>query len=205
VKRVTRITGRCLVLPVDDIDTDQIIPGRFLKTTSRSGLGRLVFHDWRFDDHGQPRRDWPGTARVDGGASVLVAGANFGCGSSREHAAWALVDAGFEAVVARSFADIFRQNALGNGLLPIALAPAAHRDLLAALAARPDTEMVIDLERLQIQWTGGPAVSFSIEAFARRCLLEGVDHLDLVRRQEPAIAEYERLHPAPFDTRTTAE
>ena len=200
MRQVTRIEGRCLVVAADNIDTDQIIPGRFLKTTSRTGLGAHAFHDWRYDQAGRSRPDSPfATTAPD--ARILVAGANFGCGSSREHAPWALLDYGFEAVVARSFADIFRQNALKNGLLPVALSQAAHAELLAALAADPTVKLVIDLERQTVEGSDSQPASFVVDSFSRHCLLNGIDEIGYLRGLEPSIAAYERTHRSSFDTR----
>ena len=172
---LTRIVGHTAVLAADDVDTDQIIPARFLKGTTRDGLGRHLFAD---------RRDAP----LGTGAEVLVAGRNFGCGSSREHAVWALRDHGFRAVIGLSFADIFRGNALKNGLVPVALAPEAHRRLVEAPGAR----IAVDVEALQVTLPGGGEAGFSLPPFARRCLLQGLDELTFLLSCEPLIAGYER-------------
>lgn len=189
---ITRFDGHAVALPFDDIDTDQIIPARFLKTTSRDGLGAHLFDGWRFDAAGQPRAEFILNSPSARGASVLVAGRNFGCGSSREHAPWALADFGFRAVLARSFADIFRQNALKNGLLPIALGDADHREALARILERPGAIVRIDLERQIARIPGDREIAFGIDPFARDCLLKGVDEIGYVLQQEAAIAEYER-------------
>ena len=172
-----RIESRTIVIPRADIDTDQVIPARFLKGTTREGLGRFLFADRRADLDGAP------------GAQVLVAGANFGCGSSREHAAWALADYGFRAVVSSSLADIFKANAIKNGLLPVVVDEPAHRRLLAA----PGISVAIDLELCAI-WFDGVRAPFAIDPFARRCLLDGVDELVFLLQKEPAIAAYEKEH-----------
>ena len=177
---------RTVVLPADDVDTDQIVPARFLMGTGRAGLGRALFADWRFDAQGQPRPDSPLDGRAAAGAQALVAGRNFGCGSSREHAAWALVDFGFRAVLAPSFADIFRANALKNGLLPVAVTPEAH----ARLRAAPQT-VEIDLAACRLALSDGSAWSFEIDPFARRCLLDGVDELGFLLAREAEIAAFE--------------
>ena len=176
------LTGRTVVLPLDDVDTDQIIPARFLKATSREGLGGALFVDWR------ARPDFPLNRPEARGAEVLLAGANFGCGSSREHAVWALQDAGFRAVISTAIADIFRGNALKNGLLPIVLPAPAHA-LLGAAAGGPVT---IDLESQTVSLPDGGEARFTIDPFARYCLLHGQDELDFLLAQAPAIAEYER-------------
>jgi 3-isopropylmalate/(R)-2-methylmalate dehydratase small subunit len=190
---VTWFDGHAVALPIDDIDTDQIIPARFLKTTSREGLGAHLFDGWRYDAAGKPRADFALNAPAAHGASVLVAGRNFGCGSSREHAPWALVDFGFRAVLARSFADIFRQNALKNGLLPIALGEADHREVLAHIAGRPGAVVRVDLQAQRIQAAGGRGIAFEIDPFARECLLQGVDEIGYVLQQGAAIAAFERI------------
>ncbi len=180
--RVVVVDGPAVALPRDHIDTDQIIPARFLKTTGREGLGAHLFAGWRPCILDEP---------VARGARVLVAGRNFGCGSSREHAPWALVDFGFGAVVAGSFADIFRQNALKNGLLPVELPEREHAEVLALVAAHPGVRVRIDLDHLVVSWPSG-ACGFTIDAFARTCLLNGVDEIGYVLRREDAIAAYER-------------
>ena len=189
---ITRFEGPAIALPIDDIDTDQIIPARFLKTTSRQGLGIHLFDGWRYEADGRPRAGFvlnqPAAAR----AAVLVAGRNFGCGSSREHAPWALADFGFRAVIAGSFADIFRQNALKNGLLPIALGPDDHRDVLARVTARPGALVHVDLERQVVRVNGVLEIPFTIDAFSRECLLKGVDEIGYVLAQEEAIRAHER-------------
>jgi 3-isopropylmalate/(R)-2-methylmalate dehydratase small subunit len=187
----TTVTARAVVLPVNDIDTDQIIPARFLKVTDKAGLGSSLFADWRYAADGSPRADFvlnrPGAA----GAQFLVAGHNFGCGSSREHAPWALTGFGFRVVVATSFADIFKNNSLKNGLLPVAVDPASHAALLAALARTPDLALTVDLASQQLTWAGGAPVSFPVDAFARTCLLQGVDELGYILKFEPQIAAWE--------------
>jgi len=188
----TTLRSRAVVLPVNDVDTDQIIPARFLKTTDKAGLGASLFADWRYDAAGAPRPDFPLNAPRAQGAQVLVAGDNFGCGSSREHAPWALAGFGFRAVVATSFADIFRNNALKNGLLPVAVDAAAHGSLLAQLGRAPDAELAIDLAAQTLTLPDGTAVRFPIDAFSRTCLLEGVDELGYIRRFEDRIAAHER-------------
>jgi 3-isopropylmalate/(R)-2-methylmalate dehydratase small subunit len=192
---ITRFEGPAVALPRDNVDTDQIIPARFLKTTTRSGLGAHLFEDWRFDADGTPRSGFILNSAAAAGAAVLVAGWNFGCGSSREHAPWALVDFGFRAVIAASFADIFKQNALKNGLLPIALPADVHAPLLAAVQAQPGLVIGVDLVEQVVSLPGGPA-RFAIDAFARECLLAGVDEIGYVLRQQDAIAEFERKRVA---------
>jgi 3-isopropylmalate/(R)-2-methylmalate dehydratase small subunit len=182
-----RLESRTAVLPQADIDTDQIIPARFLKGVTRAGLGRWLFAGWRYDESGNPRPDFPLARPEMRGAQVLVAGANFGCGSSREHAPWALVDYGFRAVVSSSIADIFRANALKNGLLPVIVDPATHEILLAA----PGMQVTVDLESCTLSFDDA-RVSFAIDPFARKCLLEGVDELGYLLSKGEAIAGYEK-------------
>jgi 3-isopropylmalate/(R)-2-methylmalate dehydratase small subunit len=188
----TTLTSRVVVVPQNDIDTDQIIPARFLKTTDKTGLGSSLFADWRYGPDGAPRPGFPLNAPRAAGAQVLVAGDNFGCGSSREHAPWALTGFGFRAVVSTSFADIFRNNALKNGLVPVAIDAAAHASLLEQLSRDPEAELTVDLAAQTVRLPDGKAVRFPIDPFARTCLLEGVDELGYILRFEPRIAEHER-------------
>jgi 3-isopropylmalate/(R)-2-methylmalate dehydratase small subunit len=183
--RVVRSTT--VVLPIDNVDTDQIIPARFLKVTSKAGLGENLFSDWRYDGAGQPKPDFVLNRAEARGAQVLVAGDNFGCGSSREHAPWALYDYGFRAVISTSIADIFRNNALKNGLLPVIVDKAVHEKLLAA----PGIEVTVDLAAQMVTLADGTAARFPIDPFARYCLLNGVDELAFLLSREQAIAEFE--------------
>jgi 3-isopropylmalate/(R)-2-methylmalate dehydratase small subunit len=192
----TKLTSRCVVLPASNVDTDQIIPARFLKTVSRRGLGEHLFADWRLDAQGDPRPDFPLNASAAKGASILVAGDNFGCGSSREHAPWALLDFGFRAVISTSFADIFRNNAVKTGLLPVALSRVAHTILLDALAESPSAQVTIGLETQTVTLPDGSSHKFPLDPFARHCLLNGVDELGFLLDQENAIADFESSHPA---------
>ena len=186
--KIGAFTAPTVVLPVDNVDTDQIIPARFLKGTSRSGLGRSLFADWRYDAQGAPRPDFVLNRPEAKGAEILVAGDNFGCGSSREHAPWALVDAGFRAVISTSIADIFRNNALKNGLLPIVVEAAVHQRLLA----QPGAPVTVDLEAQAVTLADGTRTPFEVEPFARYCLLSGMDELTFLLSQADAIAAYER-------------
>lgn len=187
------------VLPADNIDTDQIMPARFLKGTTKEGLGASLFYDWRFDGDGRERPEFALNSPKARGARVLVAGDNFGCGSSREHAPWGLVDYGFKAVVSTSFADIFHQNALKNGLLPIKVEPGVHQILLQAGSG---AEVVVDLERQALTLPDGREASFPVDLFARRCLLLGVDELGYLLGFADAAAAYEAARPGRFDTRS---
>ena len=192
----TTLTSRVVVLPREDVDTDQIIPARFLKTTTRTGLGTHLFADWRRGPDGAPRPDFPLDRPDAAGASILVAGRNFGCGSSREHAPWALLDHGFRAVISPYFADIFRNNAITNGLLPVMLDPGAHAALVAAATTDSSTEITIDLASQTVSMPSGETASFPVDAFAKRCLLAGLDSLGFLLAEREAIDTYERSNSA---------
>jgi 3-isopropylmalate/(R)-2-methylmalate dehydratase small subunit len=189
------------VLPLANIDTDQIIPARFLKITTKEGLGQKLFNDWRYQEDGSPKDAFLLNRPEAKGAQVLVVGDNFGCGSSREHAPWALVDAGFRAVISTSFADIFHQNALKNALLPIKIAP----EVLAGLmAAGSGARVQVDLENQLLTLPDGDQSSFPVDPFRKRCLLLGVDELGYLLQFEREIADYEGQNPAVLDTRQKA-
>jgi 3-isopropylmalate/(R)-2-methylmalate dehydratase small subunit len=198
---LTALTSSCVVLPAENVDTDQIIPARFLKTIERRGLGAHLFADWRLNEQGQPRPDFPLNSPEAAGAAILVAGHNFGCGSSREHAPWALLDFGFRAVISTGFADIFRNNALKTGLLPVALSPSAHATLLEELAVSPRAPVTIDLESQTATLPDGTSHAFAVDPFARHCLLNGVDQLGFLLEQDAAIAAYESTHSSRVCTR----
>ena len=184
---IRTIRSRTVVLPNVNVDTDQIIPARFLKTIERKGLGKSLFSDWRYGPDGAPKADFVLNRPETQGCGILVAGDNFGCGSSREHAPWALVDAGFRAVVSTSIADIFKGNALKNGLVPVVVDAASHARLLAA----PGAEVTIDLQESTITIPGGGAVQFPIDGFARYCLMNGVDELGYLLSKDADIARHE--------------
>jgi 3-isopropylmalate/(R)-2-methylmalate dehydratase small subunit len=190
---IRTFTSKTVSLPIDNVDTDQIIPARFLKVTSRQGLGKMLFSDWRYDATGAPRPEFVLNRPEAAGATVLVAGDNFGCGSSREHAPWALHDFGFRAVVSTTVADIFRNNALKNGLLPIVVEPALHQRLLAS----PGVSVTVSLEAQTITLADGTQAKFPIDPFARYCLLNGMDELDFLIAQEPAVLAYEKALSQP--------
>ena len=185
---IKTLRSRTVVLPVSDVDTDQIIPARFLTTTTRSGLGANLFADWRYASDGTPKPDFVLNRPEAKGCSILVAGNNFGCGSSREHAPWALTDYGFRAVVSTQFADIFRNNSLKNGLLPVVVDQATHGWLLE----HPGAEVTIDLESTSLTLPAGQAVRFPLEPFARYCLMNGVDELGFLLGREQEIRGYEQ-------------
>lgn len=189
---IRTLRSRTVVLAQANIDTDQIIPGRFLTTTTKVGLGEQLFADWRYDAAGKPRPEFVLNQPAARGCAVLVAGRNVGCGSSREHAPWALLDYGFRAVVSTEIADIFRSNSLKNGLLPVIVDDETH----AWLIANPGAEITIDLESSTLTLPSGRAVRFPIEAFARYCLLNGIDETGYLLQQSAAIDAYERTHSA---------
>jgi 3-isopropylmalate/(R)-2-methylmalate dehydratase small subunit len=190
----TTMASTYVVLPADNVDTDQIIPARFLKVTDKKGLGDSVFADWRRLPDGTVNVDFPLNRPDAAGAQVLVAGANFGCGSSREHAPWALVGWGLRAIVAPSFADIFKQNAMKNGLLPIAVDAAFHARVLEARRANPRAQIAIDLPAQTVTLAGQPPVHFEIDPFAKECLVHGIDELGYLLERSPDIERYEAKH-----------
>ncbi len=187
----TTLASTFVVLPVDNIDTDQIIPARFLKVTDKKGLGDSVFCDWRRLPDGSVNVDFPLNRPDAAGAQILVTGVNFGCGSSREHAPWALVGWGLRAIVAPSFADIFKQNAMKNGLLPVAVDAAFHARLVEARRARPGARIAVDLPAQTVALEGQPPVHFEIDPFAKECLVHGVDELGYLLERAPDIERYE--------------
>lgn len=197
---VNSFSSRIVAIANENIDTDQIIPARFLKGTSKAGMGTHLFADWRYSATGEPRPDFFLNQPAARGACILLAGDNFGCGSSREHAPWAIVDFGFRAVISSSFADIFRSNALKNGLLPIVVDRAAHEQLFSLVAEDPAIEIVVDLPNQCLRLPGGQTVAFPIDAFSRTCLLEGTDQLGYLLKRTPLIEAYENSHPAPVAT-----
>ena len=183
----TAFESQFVSLPVDNVDTDQIIPARFLKTISKDGLGDQLFYDWRYDSSGAPKPGFVLNTAEAKARKILLAGDNFGCGSSREHAPWALTQYGFRAVVSTSFADIFKQNSLKNALLPIVV----PHDVHTWLFAHPDTSLNVDLATQTLTLADGRKVEFPIDAFSKRCLLEGVDELGYILQQDAAIAAFE--------------
>jgi 3-isopropylmalate/(R)-2-methylmalate dehydratase small subunit len=198
---LVRVASAAVLLANDNVDTDQIIPARYLKAVTRDGLAEGLFADWRRTADGELRPDFPLNAPSAAGRSILVAGHNFGNGSSREHAVWALVGNGFRVVVAASFGDIFRSNAVKNGLLPLELDERTLGDLHEILEARPGAVVEVDLERCTLTLPGGDEASFAIDPFARRMLLDGTDELGYLLAREDAIAAWEASHPAAISTR----
>jgi 3-isopropylmalate/(R)-2-methylmalate dehydratase small subunit len=197
---IKTFTGRVAPLPINDIDTDQIIPARFLKVTDKNGLGEAAFSDWRYNSDGSPKPEFVLNKPEYKGTSVLVAGNNFGCGSSREHAPWALTGAGFRAVVSTYFADIFRNNSLKNGLLPIIVDAETQQQLISLSEEDPDTQVTVDLESQTLTLPDGRAVTFPIDAFSKECLLNGVDQLGYLLNLEDAVSAYEAEHAPRIQT-----
>jgi len=200
MKPFTNFASRLVPLPVNNVDTDQIIPARFLKTTSKEGLDRQLFYDWRYDAQGQPKADFILNQPGIQGAQILLAGDNFGCGSSREHAPWALTQFGFRAVISTSFADIFKQNALKNSLLPIVVPADVHAELFALVTKDAGAKVAVDLASQNLTLPGGRAVEFPVDQFSKHCLLEGVDELGYILKHEPAIAAFEGAREGSIDT-----
>jgi 3-isopropylmalate/(R)-2-methylmalate dehydratase small subunit len=188
-------TAQIVALPVPDIDTDQIIPARWLRTTNKNGLGEALFSDWRYNADGSPKPDFVLNRPDVQGAQVLIAGNNFGCGSSREHAPWALQGYGFKAVISTSFANIFYNNALKNGLLPIQVDQETYYQLVSLFEEDPATTVTVDLASQTVTLPGGQQVAFPIDSFAKHCLLNGVDQMGFLLEEEQAIAAYEAAHP----------
>jgi 3-isopropylmalate/(R)-2-methylmalate dehydratase small subunit len=193
MKPFTNFESRMVALPINNIDTDQIIPARFLKTTSKIGLDKQLFNDWRYDAQGNPNPDFIINQPQSQGAQILLAGDNFGCGSSREHAPWALTQYGFRAVISTSFADIFKQNSLKNSLLPIVVPADVHAELFAA---GPDAVVKIDLPNQTLTTPSGRTVEFPVDNFSKHYLVEGVDELGYILNHAPDIAAYEAAYPA---------
>lgn len=191
---INKITGKIAPLPMNDVDTDQIIPARFLKTTNKDGLGQQCFFDWRYTADGGLREDFILNQPEYKNASILIAGNNFGCGSSREHAPWALQGMGWKAVVSTEFADIFRNNSLKNGLIPIIVDKETHRQLMSLAEEDPTTEVSINLEDQQLILPDGRKVEFPIDGFSKHCLLNGVDQLGYLMGLEDEIVNYEGSH-----------
>jgi 3-isopropylmalate/(R)-2-methylmalate dehydratase small subunit len=192
-----KFESRLLPLPNNNIDTDQIIPARFLKTTSKEGLDKQLFCDWRYDEKGNPKPDFILNQPRAKGAGILLAGDNFGCGSSREHAPWALTQFGFRAVISTSFADIFKQNALKNALLPIVVSPEVHAELFSL---PEDGKVTVDLASQTLTLPSGRQVKFDVDEFSKHCLLNGVDELGYIQQNEAAIASFEVSHKAAINT-----
>ena len=193
MKPFTNFKSRMVRLPINNIDTDQIIPARFLKTTSKEGLDKQLFNDWRYDANGNPNPDFVLNQPRGQGAQILLAGDNFGCGSSREHAPWALTQFGFRAVISSSFADIFKSNSLKNSLLPIVVPQDVHEKLFGL---PEDAEVEVDLAAQRLKLPDGTSVEFPVDAFSKNCLLEGVDELGWILKRGDKIEAFEKSHAA---------
>jgi len=191
MQKFNTLCARVVAFPNENIDTDQIIPARYLKAIDKAGMGDHLFADWRYDAAGNPKPDFVLNQPRARGAQILLAGDNFACGSSREHAVWALTGFGFRTVISTSIADIFRSNALKNGLLPIVVDKATHRDLFDLVAEIPEVELKVDVAAQTLTLPDGSAVSFALDAFSKTCLLEGVDELGYLLARQEAISEFE--------------
>jgi 3-isopropylmalate/(R)-2-methylmalate dehydratase small subunit len=191
MNKFTKLTSKMIPLPHNNIDTDQIIPARYLKAIDKAGMADGLFANWRYHPDGSPKADFVLNHPRYGAATILIAGDNFGCGSSREHAPWALTSWGIQAVISTSFADIFHNNALKNGLLPIVVDAVTHQSLLDLAVEAPDAEITIDLSRQEILLPGDTSVSFPVDSFAKKCLLAGVDQLGYILSFEKEIKAYE--------------
>ncbi len=198
---ITTFAAQIAALPVNDIDTDQIIPARYLKTTDKVGMGDALFADWRYASDGTPNADFVLNRPENWGAKILIAGDNFGCGSSREHAPWALTAYGFQAVVSTSFADIFRSNSLKNGLLPIIVDAETLAQLTSLAEEEPTTQVRVDLASQTLVLPDGRSVHFPIDPFAKHCLLNGIDQLGFIEAEADATTAFEQRNPARINTR----
>jgi 3-isopropylmalate/(R)-2-methylmalate dehydratase small subunit len=196
----TPFTSRVIPLPNENVDTDQIIPARYLKTTEKTGLADGLFRDWRYREDGTPNPDFVLNRPEMQGRQILLAGDNFGSGSSREHAPWALTSWGIRAVISTSFGDIFRSNALKNGLLPIEVDRELHGRLFSLVAADPDADLAVDLEAQEVRLPGDEAIRFAVDPFARKMLLAGTDEIGYVLGRLPAIKSWEAAHPPRVNT-----
>ncbi|HEV3202609.1 MAG TPA: 3-isopropylmalate dehydratase small subunit [Bryobacteraceae bacterium] len=205
MKPFTNFDSRMMPLAFNNVDTDQIIPARFLKTTSKQGLDKQLFNDWRYDPQGNPNPDFILNQPQVQGAEVLLAGDNFGCGSSREHAPWALTQFGFRAVISTSFADIFQQNSLKNSLLPIVVPQDVHDELFTAVTADSSAHVKIDLPNQTLTTPSGRTVEFPVDGFSKHCLVEGVDELGYILHHEDDIAAFEARRVGSIDTHAGAE
>ncbi len=200
MEKFTQLTAFMVAIPTENIDTDQIIPARFLKVTDKKGLGDNLFCDWRYNPDGSPKEDFALNTDRGKKAKILVAGDNFGCGSSREHAPWAIMGYGFRAVISTSFADIFRNNSLKLGLLPVVVDKDTHFQLLSLIEEEPDTQVTIDLGSQTLQLPDGRKVKFPIDNFSKACILKGIDQLGYLQSQASAIEAHESTYPDRVNT-----
>ncbi len=198
----TTLKSRFVAIPINNIDTDQIIPARFLKVTDKNGLGDSLFCDWRYNADGSPKADFILNKPQAQGVAILVAGDNFGCGSSREHAPWALTGFGFRAIISTSFADIFSNNALKNGLLPVIVDAATQENLFTLAEEQKDAQLAIDLASQTLTLPDGSTVQFPIDDFNKTCLLDGIDQLGYLLKHQQAVEAYEAAHPARVNTKS---
>ena len=203
MEKFTKLSATMVVIPTENIDTDQIIPARFLKVTDKNGLGDNLFCDWRYNEDGSPIEAFILNTEQGKKAQILVAGDNFGCGSSREHAPWAIMGYGFRAVISTSFADIFRNNSLKLGLVPIIVDQETHYQLMSLVEEEPDTQVNVDLERQKLILPDGRQVDFPIDNFSKTCILNGVDQLGYLQNQADVIEAYEAGHPDRVNTLAT--
>ncbi|MBW4435695.1 MAG: 3-isopropylmalate dehydratase small subunit [Pleurocapsa minor GSE-CHR-MK-17-07R] len=201
---IKTFSGKVVALPINDIDTDQIIPARYLKVTDKNGLGAACFSDWRYESDGSPKPEFPLNKPEHQGAEVLIGGHNFGCGSSREHAPWALMGAGFKAVISTYFADIFKNNALKNGLLPVVVDKDTHEQLISLAQEDPNTQVTVNLAEQTVTLPDGREVTFPIDGFSKHCLLNGVDQLGYVMGLDDVISAYESTHAKRISTLQTS-
>jgi 3-isopropylmalate/(R)-2-methylmalate dehydratase small subunit len=200
MEKFTTLTASMVAIPTENIDTDQIIPARFLKVTDKKGLGDNLFCDWRYKSDGSPNLDFILNTEQGHKAKILVAGDNFGCGSSREHAPWAIMGYGFQAVISTSFADIFRNNSLKLGLLPVVVDKETHFQLLSLIEEAPDTQIIIDLASQTVELPDGRKVQFPIDNFSKTCILNGIDQLGYLQRHAASVEAYEAAHPDRVNT-----
>ncbi len=202
MEKFTTLTGSMVAIPTENVDTDQIIPARFLKATDKNGLGENLFFDWRYHADGSPKEEFILNTDQGRKAAILVAGDNFGCGSSREHAPWAIMSYGFRAVISTSLADIFRNNSLKLGLLPIVVDKETHWQLLTLIEEEPNTQITIDLESQTVRLPDGRHVEFPIDNFSKTCILNGVDQLGYLQSHALAVEAYEAARPDRVNTRS---
>lgn len=200
MEALTTLTSKMISMPIENIDTDQIIPARFLKVTDKAGLGANLFSDYRYAEDGTPKPDFILNQEQAQGVQILVAGDNFGCGSSREHAPWALMGFGFKIIISTSFADIFRNNSLKNGLLPVIVDEETHRQLQSLIEEDPDTTVSIDVANQTLTLPDGRAVSFPLDPFSKNCLINGLDQLGYLRTNASNIEQFEKNYATRVNT-----
>lgn len=200
MEALTTLNSRMISMPIENIDTDQIIPARFLKVTDKEGLGANLFSDYRYNEDGTPKPDFILNQEQAQGVQILVAGDNFGCGSSREHAPWALMGFGLKIIISTSFADIFRNNSLKNGLLPVIVDEETHRQLQSLIEEDPDTTVSIDVEKQTLTLPDGRAVSFPLDPFSKNCLINGLDQLGYLRTNANNIEQFENNYATRVNT-----